>query len=48
MKNEIARKKEIRMMIKKQIVQELKNVKQDLKDLRRIIQEGTYDPSGKA
>lgn len=46
MKNEIACKEEIKMMIKEVVQEEVGNVKQELDDLRKMIQGGIPGPSG--
>ena len=42
MKNETACKKEIKMMIKKVVREEMGNIKQELEDLKRMMQGGAY------
>lgn len=47
-KDETACKKEMRMMVKEIVREELESIKQELGDLRRMIQEGVYGSSGGA
>ena len=48
LKDETACKKEIKMMVKEIVREELGNIKQELEDLRRMIQGGACGPSGGA
>lgn len=46
MKDETTCKKEIKMMIKEVVREEISNIKQELEDLRRMIQGGASEPIG--